>query len=1190
MKIKKIEVCGFKSFSDKLEINFPSGVTAVVGPNGCGKSNVVDAIRWALGEQSPKQLRGKAMEDVIFNGSEGRKPHGMAEVILTFSNENGHSLADYLDFTEISVSRRLFRSGESEYCINKVPCRLKDITDLFLGTGVGHRAYSIVEQGKMDLVLNAKPEERRILIEEAAGVTKYKDRKAAALRKMEATQQNLLRLNDVIGEIKRQMNSLNRQAKKTERYKGYREEMRTLEIGQAAQTCRRIESQGRELQSSLRELKDSEIKGQAELQEVEASIERIKLNLLDLEHDLTLHQDRLAENEGAIKKYETQSELATQERENLQRQRSRAEEEIAKLLQQEEEAGREIQVYEEYGSDLDQAIAKDTVFLSGKEKILHEKKNQHAADEQALTQEKSALVGLLTHLAHLKNLLNDLQRRSEELSRRRGKMGKEREEAELKVAETRALMARQSLQLDDRRNTRVQIEKERDLKTVEIKELQSSLAGLQEFLAKLKERLTVESSRLSSLLELQRNFEGYQEGVRAILLKRQAQGTIANGIYGLVEDIIETDPQYEGVVESVLGERLQHVIVQNHQETFKAIDYLKAHGSGRSSFIPLNLKQNPVFAGTSSPPQSGLSAGVVPLLDLVKVKEEFAHLASYLFADVWVVPDLSQAIDLWNRDSIWKTMVTLDGEVLHPSGVVTGGSKEQIGSGTFHRKREIRELTRSTEELRQQVMSREQAYEQLSSRIKELEASVAALAQALHREDLEIVSEVKEMDQGQIELKRWLQKIEILQFEEGQTSEEESELHRQARENESLFQSTELLQREKEEILGRREEELRFLKCAIEELLAEVTEAKVRLVAFQEKKQSLDQNLARARRIAQDTQSNLSQRREEVQESSRLITAAEEKKRAAGLELTRLLAEHQELQTFLVGKKEGLLRERQKLEEEESCLKERRQALQAIQEQKNNLSLKLMELDLNLKHLLASVEEKYRTNPENLIAREDEQDYFSPEVEARLGELKSLIESMGEVNLLAIQEYEESKTRLEFLTEQEADLVQSLEALDLAIKKINRTSRKRFAATFEAVNKKFGELFTGFFNGGRAELVLIDESNLLETGVDIIVQPPGKKLQNVNLLSGGEKALTAVALIFALFLINPSPFCLMDEVDAPLDDANIGRFNRMLRELAQKYQVILVTHNKSTMELADTLYGVTMEEPGVSKLVSVKLN
>jgi len=1185
MKIKKIEVYGFKSFSEKIEIDFPPGVTAVVGPNGCGKSNVVDAIRWALGEQSPKQLRGKAMEDVIFNGSEGRKQQGMAEVVLTFSNENGHPIAEYLDFTEISVGRRLFRSGESEYSINKVPCRLKDITDIFLGTGVGHRAYSIVEQGKMDFVLNAKPEERRILIEEAAGITKYKDRKAAALRKMEATQQNLLRLSDVIGEIKRQMNSLNRQARKAERFKAYREEMRALEVGQSAQTCRTLESQRQEMRSSLQELQDSEVKAMAGIKEVEASVERIKVNLLDLERDLAIHQERLSENEGAIKNRETQVELASREQENLQKQTFRAEEEIGKLSQQKEEAEREILGYEEVLQDLDRRIVGDADFLAGKEKILLEKKAQQAASEQGLAQEKNGLVDLLTHLAHLKNLLIDLQRRAEDLSRRSGKITKEREEAELKVEEIRALLAHQSLQLDDHRNARSRMEEERECKIAQAKELQSSLIDLQESLAKGKERLNQESSRLNSLLELQRNLEGYQEGVRAILLNRQAQGSFQNGIYGLVEDIIETEPKYECVVESVLGERLQYIIVKDHQESLKAIDYLKAQGSGRSSFIPLQLKQNPTLS-----PTSPVEERVIPLLDVIKVREEFSHLATYLFGEVWIVPDLRQAIDLWNRDSIWKTLVTLDGEVLHPSGVVTGGSKEQIGSGTFHRKREVRDLTQRTEDLRPQVASLERNQEQLSSRIKNLEATTAELTQTLHQEDLKIVSETMELDQNQLELKRWILKIETLQFEQSQLAEELVEVHQQDHKSTTALQASELLKNDKELTLRRQEEDLQNLKAQIEGLLAEVTEARVRLVTLQEKRQTHDQNLERARRVCQDTESLLLKRQEEIQENFRLISATEEQRRLAESELHRLLSEHQAWQLSIGNRKETLLLEREKLGKAEDTYKERRDALQELMEQKNTLAMKLMELDLNLKHLLANVEEKHRISSEALLSREDNRDYFSPEVEARLGELKSLIESMGEVNLLAIQEYEESKTRLEFLTEQEADLVNSLEALDQAIKKINRTSRKRFAETFEAVNAKFKEIFSTLFNGGRADLVLVDESNLLETGVDIIVQPPGKKLQSVNLLSGGEKALTAVALIFSLFLINPSPFCLLDEVDAPLDDANIGRFNRMIQQLAQRYQIILVTHNKRTMETADTLYGVTMEEPGISKLVSVRLN
>ena len=480
MKIKKIELLGFKSFSDKIEIDFPPGVTAVVGPNGCGKSNVVDAIRWALGEQSPKQLRGKAMEDVIFNGTEARKPQGMAEVVLTFSNENGHAIPSYMDFSEIAVGRRLFRSGESEYFINKVPCRLKDITDLFLGTGVGHRAYSIVEQGKMDFVLNAKPEERRILIEEAAGITKYKDRKAAALRKMEATQQNLLRLSDVIGEIKRQMNSLNRQAKKAERFKAYREEVRSFELGQAAQTCRTLEAERSGIQSTLQEIEDSELQATSEIREIEAASEQIKLNLLEEERELSVHQERFAENEGAIKNRETEIELASRDREALQKQVLRAEEEIGKLLQQQETAEQETRNFETEAVDLSQRVSGDTEFLSGKEKVLQEKKGQHAAAEQALSDEKNILVDLLTQIARLKNSLVDAQRRTEELTHRQQRLIREKEEAQAKEEELRASLANQARLLEGRRQSRVQIEEEREQKILQLKERQSSRSDLEE--------------------------------------------------------------------------------------------------------------------------------------------------------------------------------------------------------------------------------------------------------------------------------------------------------------------------------------------------------------------------------------------------------------------------------------------------------------------------------------------------------------------------------------------------------------------------------------------------------------------------------------------------------------------------------------------------------------------------------------
>ena len=928
-----------------------------------------------------------------------------------------------------------------------------------------------------------------------------------------------------------------------------------------------------------------EIQATADIREIEAAIEKIKVNLLDCERDVACQQEQFAENEGAIKKRETEIELASRDREALQKQILRAEEEIGKWIQQQETADQEIRSFEIEIADLHQKITADAEFLAGKEKILQEKKLHHAAAEQDLSDGKSALVDLLTQIARLKNLLLDAHRRTEELTHRQQRLAREKEEAQKKAEEVRTALTAQARLLENRRQSRSQLEEEREQKNAGLQELRLSLSALEEKLARCREKLNQESSRLESLLELQQNFEGYQSGVRSLLLKRQGQGVTQNGILGLVEDIIETDPQYEAVVESVLGERLQHFIVQSHQESLKAIDYLKSQRSGRSSFIPLQLKPHPAL-GSSLPP----AEGVIPLAEVVRVKEDFAHLAPYLFGDVWVVPDLRQAIDLWNRDSIWKTLVTLDGEVLHPSGVVTGGSKEQIGPGTFHRKREIRDLTQSTAEFREQLRSLENSREKLLSDIQSMEAAITGLIRTLHQEDLQIVTEAKEIDQHHLDEERWLQRIETLQFEESQLAEDQEGIQSQARQGESDLQICEVSKSEKEQAITHQGEGLQTLKAEIETLLGEVTESKVRLVSLQEKRQSLVQNVERARRVTQETASHLDRRRQEVQESLDLIHAAEEKKKIAEGEIQRLLLQHRELQDQVEEKKAILLSERENLARAEEKGKEHRQTLQNLHEQKNGLSMKGMELDLNRKHLLSTIEEKYRVPAETLLSREDPQDYFAPEIETRLGELKGLIDGMGEVNLLAIQEYEEAKTRLEFLTSQEADLVQSLESLNEAIKKINRTSRKRFAETFEAVNNKFKEVFVTLFNGGRAQLVLLDETNLLETGVDVIVQPPGKRLQNISLLSGGEKALTAVALILSLFLINPSPFCLMDEVDAPLDDANVGRFNRMVKDLSEKYQIILVTHNKSTMELADTLYGVTMEEPGISKIVSVRLN
>ncbi len=1185
MRIKKVEVAGFKSFSEKIEIGFPPGVTAIVGPNGCGKSNVVDAIRWALGEQSAKQLRGKSMEDVIFNGSESKKPLGMAEVTLTFSSENGHPHPTYPGFTEISISRRLFRSGESEYYINKVPCRLKDIVDLFLGTGIGHRAYSIVEQGKIDFVINAKPEERRILIEEAAGITKYKDRKNAALRKMEATQQNLLRLQDVIGEIRRQLNSLNRQAKKAERYKEYREEMRSLELGQMRQKYHSLQAQREEAQSILENHQDEESQINAQIAGQEANLEKIKLSLLEGEQELAAYQRDLVAKEKALKDWETTIELALQEEGNLQKQVVKAREEISKLQQQREESQRELAILEDESIKVAQKLTHSAEFLKEQEKILQAKKVNYAELEKRILQAKNSLIEHLTHLAHLKNRQLELQKRGEETSWRRQKISRHKEEAQVKVQEMENLLSQIGHDLQNQENRRDQLEDLKKQKIGENTQLQETMKEKQRYLEDKKERLHRESSRLHSLLELQKNFEGYQEGVRAILLKKRAEEFVSNGILGLVEDIIETEPPYENLVEAVLSERLQNFIVANHQESMKAIEYLKTNNSGRCTFIPLQLKPKPFPSAAVFPEE-----GVIPLLNLVRVKEEFAPLIRYLLEDIWVVPNLAKALELWQRDSLWKILVTYEGEILYPSGIITGGPKEQKQAGTFHRKREIRELTAKVENLTKEIDQLEKDLEELQKKGKSEQEALAELEHLLHQQELEMVKRSKELDQYQIEKARLSKEIEVLELEEKQLAEEGASYQEEMRIIEITLREGEVKKIDKEEEIRNAEQAFQILKGEIEQINNKVTEAKVTLGAHQEKKNNLDQNLGRIKNTLQEIQKLLEQTQGEITEGECKQGTAKERRKLAEKEVHNILSNLQKIRSMVEERQEVLTSTRQRLEAEENLWKEKRQELQALREKKNGISLKLMEVDLEIKHLLFTAEEKFRMDLKSLPPLEAGEDYFAPQVEARMQELKSLMEAMGEVNLLAIQEFAENKARLDFLMEQEADLKNSLESLNQAIKKINRTSRQRFADTFQKVNEKFKELFTSLFGGGRAELVLVDENNLLETGVEIIAQPPGKRLQSISLLSGGEKALTAIALIFALFLINPSPFCLLDEVDSPLDDANIGRFNKLIKDLAQQYQIILVTHNKRTMELADTLYGVTMEEAGVSKLVSVRLN
>lgn len=940
-------------------------------------SNIVDAIRWVMGEMSAKSLRGRSMEDVIFNGSETRSPVNMAEVSLTFSTEDGIVPTEYAGFSEITIARRLFRSGESEYLINKVPARLRDIIELFLGTGVGHRAYSVVEQGRIDFAINSKPEDRRLLIEEAAGISKFKARKEAALRKMEGTTQNLARLKDIQAEVGRQISSLDRQVKKAERYHEYKKELRELELQLAGTNYLEGTHESEELEGLLADWNRRETEAQARLSTLETEMETRKLDRVQRDREVGQLQEKIFEVSSRLKLLEAAGDFRARERKRL-----------------EEEKGRSLQVIQE-----------------GK-KV------------------RAELERLETELNGCKS--STIRSRTEQLKE-------------------------------------------------EIAGQRTKQESLEQDLALRREGLAFKRSRLKSLQDLERNFEGYEDGVRA-LLKARKEGVSPSGILGVVADVVDSPPEYEMAVSAALGEKLQFVIVKSHEEGVEAISYLKSQASGRSTFISLDI------CGAEARPFPYHESGVIgPLLERVRLRADYSKIGSYLLGDVILVDDLECALTLWRSNGHNKTLVTLEGEVVDPYGVVSGGSAHLPGKLLLEKKREMKELKVQVAELEEEIGLKEDSASQFEGSLSEMVLLLEELKKQGHEQDLKVLSLENECDT----LRRELDRV-----------------------------------REEEEAARLAEQKLKTL---IEE-----GEQEVKAIA------SLRAGLA-----------ELSVQSESARQDYQKSTA--------------------------------------ELEVAEQAIRELRKEYDLARSHTGDLRVTLSRLEGDLRHLEQQIMEKYAVALSTLASQYQGVDVNRPMAEQHLAELKAKLERLGDVNLGAIPEYEELKTRQEFLSRQLQDLEQSLEALKKAIQKINQTTRQRFEETFALVNERFQALFPRLFRGGRAELRLTEGEDLLNAGVDLFVQPPGKRLAHVGLLSGGEKAMSAVAFIFSIFLVKPSPFCILDEVDAPLDDANVDRFHKLLSEMLPRSQFILITHNRRTMEQCHRLYGVTMEEAGISKLVTVRL-
>lgn len=1178
MFLKRLDIVGFKSFANRVSVEFSGGVTAVVGPNGSGKSNITDAIRWVLGEQSAKSLRGAKMEDIIFAGSDTRKSVNMAEVTLTLDNED-HFLP--IDYHEVSVTRRVYRSGESEFFINKQACRLKDIIDLFMDSGLGKEAFSIIGQGKVEEILSSKAEERRSIFEEAAGVLKYKTRKKKAEAKLTETEDNLNRVEDILYELESQVEPLRIQASIAKEYLEQKEELEQIEVALIVHECEKLYEKWKTLSSQLDELKQQELKLSTSVQKKEAFVEERRDQLTALDESINDLQQVLLAASEELEKLEGRKEVLKERKKNATYNKKQLEQTVEELTKQLNELHEQLAHYENILFQDEEAVQGIRQTLETKENEFT-KLNQNIEDD--IEQLKSEYFEQLNKQAQARN---EVQYIESQLNQQQMKMNR------LQGANEKYLKERREIeQMKEKLEAKLShVQKELGDKTALYRKKQQSFEQLKEMYDK-KESLLYQAyqylqqtqSRKQMLEAMQEDYTGFFQGVREIL---KAKGQIP-GIHGAVAELISMNREYETAIEIALGAGLQHVVVDNEESGRKAIQYLKQHAYGRATFLPLSImkaktipqvdymvaKSHPAFVGIAS--------------QLVKFEETYKSVIENLLGNVIVTKDLKGANELAKQLHYRIRIVTMEGDVVNPGGSMTGGATKAKGSSLLSRKGELKTVSKKLKEMEGKTEALENEVKQLKVDIQSMERELESLRDSgaeLRLKEQAIRSELRE-----IELKEKSVNDQLAIYDaEKQSFQEEEESYRkrisEIQKSLAIFEKTiHELDKQIEELISLKNNQ----NASKQELQDEITNLKVKLASKEERYKNTKKTVNRLQLEIKETKVKLQEAKEDLS-----ILASEMSTNDSGEEQLERLAKRK-LQDknktieLIHARREQRMKVQAELEKEELELKEVKRQVKQLSDSLKDEEVKVNRVDVELDNRLNRLREEYQLSFE--AAKEKYPLQVSEEEASKKVKLiKRSIEELGTVNLGAIDEYERISERYEFLREQQRDLSNAKETLFNVISEMDEEMKKRFKATFEQIRSHFETVFQSLFGGGRADLRLTDPTNLLETGVDIVAQPPGKKLQNLGLLSGGERALTAIALLFSILKVRPVPFCVLDEVEAALDEANVQRFAQYLKQFSQDTQFIVITHRKGTMEEADVLYGVTMQESGVSKLVSVKL-
>lgn len=1182
MYLKRICMSGFKSFADRVEFDFPPGVTCIVGPNGCGKSNVVDAFKWVLGEQSARSLRGRQMLDMIFNGSSSRKAAGMAQVDLVFDNSDR---ALPLDREEITVTRKLYRSGESEYLVCKEPSRLKDIREMFMDTGVGTNAYAVIEQGKVDLLLQSSPADRRSILEEAAGISRYKARKKEAVRKLDRCEQNLLRAADVIEEVERRLRSVKLQAGKARNFKEYDARLRELRASYSM-------AEYHKLSEAIATEKSQVEAGERRIAELRSDIERIETEQSKLavdtdkiggdiqaqEHELARVRSELA---GQKERMEAANSRIGEEQEHLRRAEARHQQQSNRLTQQQ--------------SELDEASAKlsavDSAIESQQQQVTSLSSEEHdLAREVArltalLEDEKAGVIDLVRRSAQLHNEITALTRHSDSLTDQRGRLTErdaiistelstllERKETlRRKHGEVESLIEQETLRLEDKKAVALRIDADH--------------AKLVDRLADEKETRSALRSRRQLLQDLQDKMEGVGAGARRVIDRKLQGGHGAlDAVVGLVADVFETDIARAHIVEAGIGENDQHLVVSDSQ-AFLSDPRLTADLPERTTVICLD-RLGPVINVRDFSDEPGF---VAALIDFVRYDDSMELLARNLLAKTVVADTLENALAMAGQDSSGHRFVTLRGEVVEPDGRIRVGPPRSTAS-LISRMSELRSID-------DQLYSTEDQINWLGDQLSQASAQLAHVQQAQQ----ELRTSIYELHTARVETNAALDGVNDaigrLTAEKPLLASEVAAIEQQLAEAAEKSASSEVSLNEIQAASEAREEQVKKYEAQLIEtnekrgrVAVTLTEARVQAGKLAEKKASLSKTLAALRRGVVESEQAIAAGQQEMQQCRDRIDNSRQTIATCEQKVAELERRSQDVEQQIASLREQLEALRNRRDALIESVRTQRTSLTECEETVQQRRMALHEAGIRRDELVDRVREELAIELAELYGEYEHADHDWGAIEAEINELKQKIQRLGNINLDAISEQEELEERASFLTSQRDDLEASRRELDKLIEELNETCRDRFAEAFTIIRENFRELFRKLFGGGKADMLLEDPSDPLECGIEIVARPPGKELQSISLMSGGEKSMTAIALLLAIFRSRPSPFSLLDEVDAALDEANNERFNAIIREFLDKSQFIIITHSKRTMGIGDQMYGVTMQQPGVSTRVSVKFD